>query len=906
MAFDEFWWSSVGGGPDPDPGFPIAESLRFSGDAYLTSIDAGGTNQFSVPAGDFTLSMWVKVTATATDNQSVYSNNDSSRGFKISTPGSESTMSVRNGGLTSFGGGSLRAPAAWYNFVFQCESNVVTCWQNGVEYPDTPAMFDRTGEVLIGCGQATDPPDEALRGYMAQIVCLDGTLEPPESFGRNNNDNVWVPVEIENAFTAEQYGTNGFWLTFNNINNVGEDSAPIGATGHTVARNFRGVGFDTMPPGRFSENLAASAAGAYQATPANRTLAVLSPEQAFDGNLATQAQANGSAAWIYWTTSIACTSVTLIVNNDTDQTANTTRINGTQVVTPAATLVGSNFEQTFPVAGGTLTEFAFMNQGGPNTSIFGMRVDNGQVLEDNDGTGFDPMTDSPTQNFATGNAINNPTATFNAVPVLGNLGNNQSSGGVQGGLQPTMPWDANAHLFFEVIVSNYPFNSWFGFNGNPGPNAQTGTIGAGISNGIINWSMNGGQPLNSMTSVEGPFTGITWTPNYTVQENVVAGWEWDGPNRRIRYYENGTLQSTSSQWAAGAFDTANFFFGYNNSPNAPWTYNFGQQPMTNPPADTIRLQTNDLPELTILNGRTQFQAITDTGANILTAAQTAFDTGLWWVKNEITTNEHQLVDSVRGAGTAFTCPGSLTQNYDPPDNDSIAWCWNLLGSPATNGFNIIQYTGNSNPEGTNTQNVAHNLGGTPDFFINFRAGDTVDARTPWVWHGSAPVANQRFQLNDSVAGSTLTNFWGQPDATNLVFGPGDNTNANGFDFITYVWRAVPGYSDFGLYTGNSDASGPFIYTGFRPAFVMIKSTGVESWYIRNSTSSPTNPVNSYFVANTTAEEQPGTDQPMDFLSNGFKLRTSNAGWNTNNQTYVYCAFAENPFGGSNVSPANAR
>ena len=619
MAFEEFWWSLAGGGPDPDPGFPIPESLRFPGNAFLTSVDAQGTNQFTVPAGDFTLSMWVKFTATATDNQTVYGNNDSSRGFKTSSPANTATGPVRmvsrspGQGMASFGGGALRDPAAWYNFVFQCESNVVTCWQNGVRYPDTPGMFDRTGEVLIGCGQPNATPDEPLRGYMAQIVCLDGTLEPPTSFGRFNDNDIWVPIEIDGQFTAAQYGTNGFWLTFDNINNVGEDSAPIGATGHTVARNFRGVGFDTMPPGRFSENIAASAAGNYQADAANRTLQVINPAQAFNGDLSNQAQANASAAWIYWTTNLVCNTVTLIVNNDNDQTANTTRINGTQVVTPAATLVGNNFEQTFNVAGGTLTEFAFMNQGGPNTSIFGMRIDDGPVLVDNDGTGFDPMTDSPTQNFATGNAINNPAANSNLVPILGNLGNDQSTGGVFGGLQPTMPWDANAHLFFEVLVSNYPFNSWFGFNGNPGPNAQTGTTGAGVSNGVINWAMNGGSPLGTMATADGPFTGITWTPNFTVNENVVAGWEWDGPNRRIRYYENGVLRSTSSQWAAGSFDTANFFFGYNASPTAPWTYNFGQQPMTNPPADTIRLQTNDLPDAPILNGRDHFQALTGPG-----------------------------------------------------------------------------------------------------------------------------------------------------------------------------------------------------------------------------------------------------------------------------------------------------
>ena len=78
--------------------------------------------------------------------------------------------------------------------------------------------------------------------------------------------------------------------------------------------------------------------------------------------------------------------------------------------------------------------------------------------------------------------------------------------------------------------------------------------------------MNGKGELNSPGAQEGPFTGITWTPNITVSENVVAGWEWDGPNRRMRYYENGVLRSTSSQWAEDAIETFWFYFDYNNAP----------------------------------------------------------------------------------------------------------------------------------------------------------------------------------------------------------------------------------------------------------------------------------------------------------------------------------------------------
>ena len=292
--------------------------------------------------------------------------------------------------------------------------------------------------------------------------------------------------------------------------------------------------------------------------------------------------------------------------------------------------------------------------------------------------------------------------------------------------------------------------------------------------------------------------------------------------------------------------------------------------------------------------------------NILAVAQQTFGNGLWWIKSRVTdgnTNQHQLVDSVRGAGIAFQCPNSRTANYIAPAGNSVAWCWNLLNTPADNGFNIIEYTGNSNAGGTNTQNVAHNLGGTPDFFITFRAGDTANARTPWVWHGSAPADRQRLQLNDTTAGSTLTNFWGQPTATDLVFGPGDNTNANGFDFLVYAWRAVPGYSAFGSY--QSSTNPPFIYTGFKPAFILIKRiNNTEHWQILDSTRNNGNPANSVLQPSATSTEDTRSVNDVDFLSNGFRLRnTANP---FNNGTYVYCCFAEHPFGSRNTSPATAR
>ena len=121
----------------------------------------------------------------------------------------------------------------------------------------------------------------------------------------------------------------------------------------------------------------------------------------------------------------------------------------------------------------------------------------------------------------------------------------------------------------------------------------------------------------------------------------------------------------------------------------------------------------------------------------------------------------------------------------------------------------------------------------------------------------------------------------------------------------YCWHSVPGYSKFGKYHGNGNANGPFIYTGFKPAFVMVKGTPAGyNWAIFDSTRSPYNPSTARLIPNSTVDEQ--NDYPIDLLSNGFKIRNNAGSAGGATGDYIYAAFAENPFGGNNVSPVTAR
>ena len=372
----------------------------------------------------------------------------------------------------------------------------------------------------------------------------------------------------------------------------------------------------------------------------------------------------------------------------------------------------------------------------------------------------------------------------------------------------------------------------------------------------------------------------TLVPTSSTSFTIASGWGWSGITATIRVSSDGTANS--------------------------WTTISSTQSMENSQTVTVSHSSNfRYIRIRHNSGTVNFGNITTTNQPLLGRAQSTFSTGLWWIKDTENSANHQFVDSVRGSSTAFTCPGDLTATYSAPTGSSVAWCWNYNSSdPTENGFSIVQHTGNST--GSNTQNVAHSLGGVPDFFINFRIGDTVNQRTCYAWHGSAPTANQRLQLDNTTVGSTLTSHWGQPTATNLVFGPGDLTNANGVNFITYVWRAVEGYSAFGKYTGNGDPDGTYVELGFRPALIILKSYDTAfDWQIYDTTRSPTNP-----ALLTLNPNLPGTGassgNDLDILSNGFKARDNGSINNNSGSNYLYMAWAENPFGGEDAPPVTAR
>ena len=331
--------------------------------------------------------------------------------------------------------------------------------------------------------------------------------------------------------------------------------------------------------------------------------------------------------------------------------------------------------------------------------------------------------------------------------------------------------------------------------------------------------------------------------------------------------------------------------------------------------------TGNLTELAIRDNstsNTRFYALEIDGnvyvsESILSAAQAAFPSGLWWIKDRANSNQHQLLDSIRGTATCRRSPAATVGNYTAPTGDSVAWCWNApdeFNDTASDidstgrrnveaGFSIRKYTGNA----TTQQGIAHGLSATPEFIMVCR--ETTEVVNTSVWHKDLTAnVDSRLVLETNAAVQTQADVWSQaPDSTNIYVGNNNLSNKSSTDYTAYLWTAIPGYSSFGSYKGNGNADGPFVYTGFRPAFVLFKNTQrADHWYVYDSTRDLHNPVQNKLYPNQTIKESSATDNLFDFMSNGFKIRTSASASNQSGETIIYAAFAENPF----QSPATAR
>jgi hypothetical protein len=422
-------------------------------------------------------------------------------------------------------------------------------------------------------------------------------------------------------------------------------------------------------------------------------------------------------------------------------------------------------------------------------------------------------------------------------------------------------------------------------------------------------------------------TAASYGSSFTAGD--VIGIALDMDNGTLVFYKNGVSQGTAYSSLSGTYFPATS--NYADFGTSDVDANFGQRPFAyTAPSGFKALCTTNLPTPTIGATATTraddyFNTVLYTGntpsTNVITGVGFAPD--FVWVKSRTVAESHNLVDKVRGnnlrlksnetaaeASATFTLDSdgfTVGANSESNTGSMVGWAWKGNGAGSSNtqgtitstvsanttaGFSVVTYTGNATAGAT----VGHGLGATPSMIIVKDRVATSGARE-WIVYHSSLGNTQALYLNTTGTAYTGTNLWNNTSPTSTVFTVGNSsegTNGSGNAMVAYCFAPVAGYSAFGSYTGNASTDGPFIYTGFRPKYVMTKRTGQTSnWTVHDTVRSPYNVTNAALFPNLTVGDNTGPW--FDIVSNGFKIRSDGSDTNSSTATYIYAAFAENPF-----------
>jgi hypothetical protein len=572
------------------------------------------------------------------------------------------------------------------------------------------------------------------------------------------------------------------------------------------------------------------------------------------------------------------------------------------------------------------------------------------------GAGNDSLVDTPTPygvdtgagGSVGGNyAVWNPLSTTRTI-INGNLYTEVTGGGGSNiPISSTMALPTTGKWYWEITAGGAAGGGnggWdWGIVASSTPNFRLNNLIVVGTTGCYGVNGNSGILVSNATSVTTYISGgITGGDVAQIAYDADTGKLWLGKNNT--WGNNGGVGDPAAGTNAGITGLSGEFipvFEYaSDSGLVSATLNMGQRPFAyTAPSGFKALCTQNLPTPTI-------------GATSATLANKYFDINLWtgngssqtltntggfqpdwvWLKSRSSgTNFHNLFDVIRGATkhlfsnttaaegtnaqslTAFTSTGFSVGNDNDVNQSSstyVGWQWKANGSGSSNtagsitstvsasttsGFSVVTYTGT----GANAT-VGHGLGVAPSMIIIKNRPGVYNWR---VWH-TALSSTELLFLNTTDATQTgQTTAWNStlPSSTLFSLGSSAGVNESAATFVAYCFAPVAGYSAFGKYTGNGSADGPFIYTGFRPAFVMVKNTASgENWVMLDATRNTSNVTNNKLAANSSAVENDAsigdsTQNNFDFLSNGFKAVTTNSGTNGSSAVIIYMAFAQNPF-----------
>ena len=619
------------------------------------------------------------------------------------------------------------------------------------------------------------------------------------------------------------------------------------------------------------------------------------------------------------------------------------------------------------------------------TNSYYLKFENsGDLGEDSSGNNNDwtvnnspvQVTDTPTDNYATWNAVDKGNVTLsdgNLDPVLG---------ADWQGVRSTFSIPTTGKWYWEITNTTLGYIQYIGlcdsnktitsFN-----NGSTANRGWGYGSWFTTYNGNVTKYQSDVVSS----SGTNWTGATNPTNGDILMVAYDADNGSLWFGKEGTWFDSSGT-ANPATNTDPRFSSLNDGTEwfACWsasnTYaprakaNFGQLGFAHtPPTGFSALSTANLPAPTIADGSTAFQTTLYTGDGNQTQTLTqggnsTFNPDFIWIKNRTAAYSHNLNDAVRGytgasPSTAADVRVLASNNTDKEGLDSVTTAQQrgFVQASTANGFIVNKGTagsqdgyytnrasqayaawqwkangaGSSNTDGTITSTVSanttagfsivraasmaasgtigHGLSQAPDMVIGRMQTETFNW---WVWHQGLTGGTYSMKLNDNSAQAAVASVYTALPTSTVINTGGSWTSGN--PAIFYCFHEVEGFSKFGSFKGNNSLDGPFIYTGFKPAFVMAKrSDSTSDWFMLDDQRPAYNVIGGGGVGQlpanlTSAESSLSTYAIVDFLSNGFKVRhnMTYGYWNVSAANYIYMAFAEHPFGGDGVAPATAR
>ena len=518
------------------------------------------------------------------------------------------------------------------------------------------------------------------------------------------------------------------------------------------------------------------------------------------------------------------------------------------------------------------------------------------------GPTYDSMTDVPTltsptaANFCTLNPLSTTAGTYSNA--------NLRYVGASAWRRTNSTIAVNSGKFYwEVKLGNAPYSP-------VGSNTQYNGFGFGLAT-VFNSATSPTVATDAVTLCDNGyyknFSGALTSSGLTFSSGDVLAIAVDLGANTFTFYRNNSSVVTGTIGVTAGTTLTPIVISYDGTYGI-MDANFGQQPFTyTPPTGFVALNTYNLSDSTIVKGNTVMDATLYTG-NSSTQTVTnagAFEPDLVWIKNRSATSQHVWTDSVRGvtkqlfssltnaeqtSATGITSLNSngfsLGTNVSPTGdtnsspNSFVAWQW--LES-ASAGFDIVTFTGNGGG-----QTFAHGLGVAPGLMICKSLNNAQD----WYVYHSSIGGTGALLLNTTAGTQTSVSYWSNVTPGSGTFSVGGNFS-NGYTYINYLFAPIAGFSAFGSYTGNGSTNGPFVYTGFRPRWVLIKASSTTSqWVLWDTARNTYNVTNSILYPNLSAVE---ASFSIDILSNGFKFREAGGAGNDSGVTYIYAAFAENPF-----------